>query len=110
MLIKQISVFVENKAGRLAEITQVQAALKEAGLTVSQTDVIAIGIDDTPGSFAGVLQTLAAHGMDVDYVYAFLGHSVRACVIVRLEENERALEVLREAGVRIYSAEEVYQM
>ena len=142
MLIKQISVFVENKAGRLAAITEVLAAheidiralsiadttnfgilrlivnkpeecekvLKEAGLTVSQTDVIAIGIDDTPGSFAKVLELLAAHGMDVDYVYAFLGHSVRACVIVRLEENERALAVLREAGVRIYSAQEVYQM
>lgn len=80
MFIKQLSVFVENKSGRLAEITAVLAgagidiralsiadttnfgilriivdkpfeaetALKEAGLTVSLTSVLAIGIPDEP--------------------------------------------------------------
>ena len=142
MLIKQISVFVENKAGRLADITKVlsdnhidiralsiadttnfgilrlivnkpeicQKVLQDAGLTVSLTDVIAIGIDDTPGSFAKVVETLAEKGLDVSYVYAFLGHSVRACVILRVEDNEKALGILKEAGVRIYSADEVYEM
>ena len=84
MQIKQLSIFVENKAGRLAEITAVLAnanidiraisiadtsdfgilrlivdnpdeaveALKQAGMTVSLTSVIAIGIDDRPGEFA----------------------------------------------------------
>ena len=84
MFIKQLSVFVENKSGRLAEITAVLAgagidiralsiadttnfgilriivdkpfeaetALKEAGLTVSLTSVLAIGIPDEPGGFA----------------------------------------------------------
>ena len=80
MQIQQISVFVENKSGRLAEITEALAAanvdiravsiadtsdfgilrlivnkpkeaveaLKAAGLTVSLTSVIAMGIDDHP--------------------------------------------------------------
>lgn len=142
MLIKQISVFAENKPGRLAEITKVLAkdgidiralsiadttnfgilrlivnqpeqcekVLTAAGFTVSQTEVIAVGIEDVPGSFSATLELLASNGIDVNYVYAFLGHSVRACVILRLEDNEKAIEVLKKAGVRIYSAEEVYHM
>lgn len=84
MFIKQLSLFVENKSGRLAEITSIIAGagidiralsiadttnfgilriivdkpdeaeriLREAGLTVSLTNVIAIGIPDVPGGFA----------------------------------------------------------
>lgn len=82
MQIQQLSVFIENKPGRLAEITEVLAeagidiraisvadtsdfgilrvivdkpkeavaALKQHGMTVSLTNVIAVGIDDEPGS------------------------------------------------------------
>ena len=81
MLIKQISVFVENKPGRLADITKTLATnqvdiralsiadttdfgilrlivnkpmmaaevLRDAGYTVSITEVIGIGINDQPG-------------------------------------------------------------
>ena len=80
MFIKQISVFVENKSGRLAEITAILAkanidiralsvadtthfgilrlivnrpdaaeeALRNSGLTVSLTNVIAISVPDHP--------------------------------------------------------------
>lgn len=95
MFIKQLSVFVENKSGRLAEITAVLAgagidiralsiadttnfgilriivdkpfeaetAPKEAGLTVSLTSVLAIGIPDEPGGFAAAMKALAAAGV-----------------------------------------------
>ena len=98
MFIKQLSVFVENKSGRLAEITAVLAgagidiralsiadttnfgilriivdkpfeaetALKEAGLTVSLTSVLAIGIPDEPGGFAAAMKALAAAGVGVE--------------------------------------------
>ena len=104
MFIKQLSVFVENKSGRLAEITAVlagagidiralsiadttnfgilriivdkpfeaEAALKEAGLTVSLTSVLAIGIPDEPGGFAAAMKALAAAGVGVEYMYAFI--------------------------------------
>lgn len=104
MFIKQLSVFVENKSGRLAEITAVLAgagidiralsiadttnfgilriivdkpfeaetALKEAGLTVSLTSVLAIGIPDEPGGFAAAMKALAAAGVGVEYMYAFI--------------------------------------
>ena len=85
MVIKQLSVFVENQPGRLAEVTDVlskndidiralsiadttnfgilrlivdhparaESRLKEQGFTVSQTDVIGVGITDQPGGLCG---------------------------------------------------------
>ena len=143
MLIKQISVFVENKPGRLAEITGVIAdsgidiralsiadttdfgilrlivdkpetaekALRDAGLTVSVTNVIAIGIDDVPGSFASAMKTLAGAGIDVEYMYAFISRDTKkAYVILRVGDNEKAGQVLTANGVELLDEKGFYDM
>ena len=134
MIIKQISIFVENKKGRLAEITETlskaganiralsiadttdfgilrlivddadkaAAALKEAGITVSITNVIAVGIDDKPGAFAVPMRILADAGIDVEYMYAFITrNSEKAYVILRVADNDAAAKVLMEKGVEL---------
>lgn len=128
MLMKQISVFVENKAGRLAEITKklgnsgvniralsiadttdfgilrlivddpekAQAAMAQAGFTVSVTQVFAIGLDDVPGGLGNVLQILLDEGINVEYMYAFVGRlDSKAYVIARVEDNQKAIQVLK---------------
>ncbi len=142
MLIKQISIFVENKSGRLAEITDIiaqagvdiralsiadttdfgilriivdkpdtaAAALKEAGLTVSLTNVIAIGIEDRPGGFAKATKALNDAHIGVEYMYAFISRDQgRACVLLRVEDNEAAIQVLQQAdGVELLSEDKIY--
>ncbi len=143
MLIKQLSVFLENKSGRLAEITAIIAdagidiralsiadttnfgilrlivdkpdeaeqALKKAGLTVSLTKVIAIGIPDTPGGFASAMKCLSQAGIGIEYMYAFISRSEgRACVILRAENNESALATLEENNIEILTDEVIYSL
>ena len=143
MIIKQISVFVENKAGRLAEITTLLAEagvdiralsvadtndfgilrlivndpdkaeemLKEHGYTVALTKVLATGIHDQPGGLAAPMKTLFEHHISVEYMYAFISKSVdTAYVILRVEDNERAAQVLQESGVKLVPEDEVYGM
>lgn len=140
MFLKQLSIFVENKHGRLAEITglltehdidiralsiadttdygilrlivdkpeQAKKALQEEGFTVSLTNVIAVAIDDTPGALAKVVKVLCDKEIGIEYVYAFLNpNRGSACVILRVEDNEMASEVLGEAGVRLMNDQEV---
>ena len=142
-LIKQISVFVENKSGRLSDILNVigqngidisalsiadttdfgivrmivndpdKAAeiLKSNNLVVKVTDVIALAVADKPGGLAGEIEKLKTAGISIEYMYAFIGKSDKgALVIVRVENPEKALEVLKDENVTVVSPEEVYRM
>ncbi len=143
MYIKQLSVFVENKSGRLAEITAIIAnagidiralsiadttdfgilrlvvdkpyeaekTLKEAGLTVSLTDVIAVGIPDRPGGFAETIAAVADKNVGVEYMYAFISRDHdRAYLIMRVADNEKAISALTANGCEILDSESVYQL
>ena len=142
-LIKQISVFVENKSGRLSDILNVigkngidisalsiadttdfgivrmivndpdKAAeiLKSNNLVVKVTDVIALAVADKPGGLEGEIEKLKNAGISIEYMYAFIGKSDKgALVIVRVENPEKALEVLKDENVTVVSPEEVYRM
>ena len=120
-LIKQISVFVENKSGRLSDILNVigkngidisadttdfgivrmivndpdKAAeiLKSNNLVVKVTDVIALAVADKPGGLAGEIEKLKNAGISIEYMYAFIGKSDKgSLVIVRVENPEKALD------------------
>lgn len=143
MKIQQLSIFVENREGRLAQITEVLAAaqidiraisvadtsdfgilrlivddpekavkaLKAAGMTVSLTDVIAIGINDKPGEFAKAMRILADHHITVEYMYAFISRDKgKAFVIIRVDNDEKAVQALQETGITLLNAEEIQGM
>jgi hypothetical protein len=143
MKVEQISVFLENKAGRLAEVTKVlgegginiralsladttdfgilrlivdqydkaREILKQHGFTVGKTEVVAIEVPDRPGGLAWVLQILSDSDVNVEYMYAFVQHSGKNAVIIfRFDNLEKAIELLKKQGVRIYSGQEVYQL
>lgn len=143
MLIKQISIFVENKPGRLSAITKLLSdngidiralsvadtkdfgilrlivnkpdkaceILKAANCTVSLTNVIAIGIHDKPGGLAAAMECLYSANISVEYMYAFISKSEeQAYVILRVENNDKAIEALKESNFTLLEAKQVYEM
>ena len=91
---------------------QAEKILRDAGLTVSLTNVIAIGIPDVPGGFAGAMKALSDAGISVEYMYAFLtpADDDRACIIMCTSDGERAVRLLREKGITILSGDEIYTL
>lgn len=141
MKVKQISIFLENKSGRLANVTKVLGdngvniralsiadttdfgilrlivsdpekawnVLKTEGFTVSSTEVIAVQIPDQPGGLASVLASLESLGVNIEYMYAFVGKSNEEAVVVfRVESIDQAIPILQKGGVRLLKGEEVY--
>lgn len=139
-MIRQISVFVENKKGRLAEITNVlkesevdiravsisdtkefgilrlivndpdkaEKALKEAGFTVTITKVIVIALEDNPGGLNSALNVFVDADISVDYMYAYISHTTRkAHVIMKVNDNEKAIQVLKENGFELSTDDEI---
>ncbi len=88
-----------------------ETKLKEAGLTVSLTDVIAIEISDRPGGLSAALKVLNDAEIGVEYMYAFIGtpHE-KAFVILRVENNDSAIQVLKDNGVGLLKTMDVYDI
>lgn len=132
MQIHQISIFLENNAGRLAEVTGVIAAagvniraisiadtadfgilrviadkpeaaveaLAQAGFTTRVTDVLAVEIEDRPGSLAKVMQIFKETGVNIEYLYASLeGCEGKAIVIFKVEDVAHGLKIVRDHGL-----------
>jgi len=81
--------------------------LREAGMAVTLTDVIAVGMEDKPGSFAKIIRTVADAGIEVEYMYAFIGRTAeKAFMIMRANEPEKAVEILTAAGAEILTGQD----
>lgn len=84
-------------------------ALRDSGCIVAVNEVLAVLITDHPGGLSGVLSMLADNGLFIEYSYAFITRkSDKACVIFRLEDNERAGAVLEAGGVPLADAGELF--
>ena len=143
MRVSQLSVFLENKSGRLADVTHALAdaginiralsiadtidygllrlivndppaaksALASAGFTVALTEVLAIEVPDKPGGLANIIDILAEVGINIEYMYAFVGRSgEHALVVFRIEKVDEAITILQQKGVRILTGQELHSL
>lgn len=93
----------------VSDVAKARRVIMERQFPARVDDVIAIEIEDTPGSLANtVLKLFLPHQVNVDYMYALAGtgsSSGKAVMVFRFSDNDRALEILRESSIRILDAE-----
>lgn len=76
--------------------------LKENNITCSTTDVLAIEIDDRPGSLYKALDAFAKMNLNIEYMYAFTEkREGKAVMIFRFEDIEAAKKALIDSGYNI---------
>ncbi len=133
-MVKQLSVFIENRPGRLYKITQLLSqhnidlvmlsiadtkefgilrlitndieksfqVIKDAGYTVSVTEMIGVEVPDRPGGLAEVLAVFDKCGISIEYLYSFARTSDKTAIILfRVDDSQSALEKLKEANVKL---------
>jgi len=78
------------------------AVLKQHNITSSVTDVLALEIDDTPGSLFTALDVFARMNLNIEYMYAFTEkRDGKAVMIFRFEDIELAKSALKNKGYNI---------
>lgn len=76
--------------------------LNQVGFQVQESEVLAVLIEDRPGSLARVAQALAYADIEVIYMYATFARSLdSAIIILRTSNQEQAAAALRRAGIEI---------
>lgn len=143
MTVKQISVFLENKPGKLAEFTDIlsrngidmrafslaeaadfgiariivndvynaSTVIKDAGYISSITKVLAVELPDEPGALSKAIRVLGDNSVNVEYMYAFTTRKKGvAYMIFRVEDNQKAIDVLQKNGIRPVCQDELAEL
>lgn len=83
-------------------------ALKKDRYMCQIQDVLAIEVEDRPGSLVELLTILGDANVNVDYTYAlFSRHEGTAGFVIKTGDRKRALEALQEAGIRLIEENEL---
>ena len=133
MFVKQLSVFIENREGRLEQVTDVirqeninilslsMADTTEYGMlrmvvsdpdrakdafSAMLTDVLAVKLEDKVGSLHKMTHILCSQGLNIEYMYA-LASADRRAMIVKASDGESAGKAVLEGGMELYSNEEM---
>jgi hypothetical protein len=85
--------------------------LRSHGYSVKETDVIAVEVPDHPGGLQAVLKPLKGAGINVHYLYPYLGRgeSGQPIVILGVDRTEEAIKVLKRNWVHTFG-KEIYSL
>lgn len=80
--------------------------LKEKGFTLGRTSVVAVEVSDAPGGLDAVLQLVSRHGVNVEYMYAFVQRDQESAVMIfRFDKVDQAVEILKANNFTIIPAD-----
>ena len=83
-------------------------ALQEHDYLIKMTEVVGVKIGDAPGKLSAALRALDEHGINLEYLYAFLARTQKhAYVVLRVADNAAAEQVLTEAGFHMITDADV---
>ena len=142
MFMKQLTVFLENREGRLESVTDLlannniniaclaladtseygvlrlivsdpdkaKAALKEAGYSARLTDVLGVRLAQVPGTVSKLTKTLAAEGINIEYMYTLSSSKEFGSMILKVSDIEKASDVVKAAGMELVDPEAAYAL
>ena len=137
-IITQLSIFVNNEPGRLANVCKIIKSvgirvrafnlaesaefgilraivenpddsfekLREKGIIIRKTDIIAIAVTDAADSFFEAADVLGNAGVNSEYGYFYTGVS-DSVLFVRVDDTEKAVDILEKAGIRLLDDAEI---
>jgi hypothetical protein len=90
----------------VSDLAKARRIFMEKNLPARVDEVLAAEIADHPGSLAEVLKPLLEARVNVIYMYSSIGFSSgKAMVIFKFDDNDRAMAILKQEGIRLLDAE-----
>lgn len=91
----------------VSEIAATRRILMEMQMPATVNEVVAVEIEDKPGSLSQMLKPLMEARVNVLYTYAFVGFSPgKAIMIFHFNDNDKAIDVLQQNGMKLLTAED----
>lgn len=86
-------------------------AFKQAGVTVSLKEVLAVAIEDKFGGMNQMLRILKKDDVDIEDCYGFVVESEKKAIIVlTVDDPAAARKILEQQGYRLVGSSELYSL
>ena len=94
------------------DVFAASTVLKDAGFIHNVTSVLGVCIPDEPGGLNKVLKVLGDAGINVEYMYAFLGgpSAEHAYMIFRVQDTKTAAAALHAQGIQLVDQDHMSQL
>ncbi len=83
--------------------------LNREGVVAKVSKVIAVEPEDKPGSLNQIFTILRDADINIEYIYSFiLRKKEMPYIVLKVDEQEKAVEVLTANGINVINKEEIY--
>lgn len=90
-----------------AEPEKAKQILKDAGFAARIDEVIAVVVPDAVGSLAKVIAMIHAAGVNISYIYGLSIDGEGAPIVIKTDDNAKAVNLLNAAGVKTLGDEDL---
>lgn len=84
-----------------------RAVLKENGMSVKLTDVVALRVPHETGSLSKAMHQIVEGDVNIEYMYAF-ANGTDASAVMKTDDPARVVDILRGSGFDVWEASEAY--
>jgi hypothetical protein len=84
--------------------------LEDNDFLVKTGEVIAVRMEDEPGSLGKILGILDENDINLSYLYAFVAQEDMAIVLLHPENIDEGISALENGGADLISAQEIYSL
>lgn len=82
--------------------------LKKENYLLSLTDVIAVNIPDKPGALHEIAEFLGNNNVNIEYIYSSTFLKGEAIIVLRVDDNEKAMKTFKDKGVKLVESKDLY--
>ena len=135
MFIEQLSIFLENRPGKLkgvadalkenqiniislglsdttdygivSDSARAKQVLLEKGYTAVLTPVLVVELQQEVGALSRIMDTLSAKGLNLEYMYALVTGKEGGAMVVKTSDQARTYQTLKDAGMKMFTEEEL---
>lgn len=111
--IRAIAVFDTTEFGILRIVVddpdRAVEVLKAEGIVAKVSKVIAVEPEDKPGSLNEIFNILKDNEINIEYIYSFvMRKNEMPYIVLKVDQQEKAAEILTANGINVVNKEEVY--
>lgn len=89
----------------VSDLARARGVIMEKYIPARVDDVVAVEIEDTPGSLAEILSLFLGTKVNVEYMYAVAGANLQKAVMVfHFNAIDQAIAILEQAGAKMLDA------